>query len=96
MWSIKETRTAGEGEVEVPVNREIEHYALVWAEGENMRSYPLSHTITDAEEKFRGILREGLMIRGANGMLEWINIPKFDYAYIVHRTFDKAKDDEAL
>ena len=59
-----------------------------------VRTHPLAQTITDAEEKFRGVLKEGLMIRGNNGMLEWINIPKFDYAYIVHRTFDKPIEDE--
>jgi len=87
MWSNKDTRTGGE--VEIPVNTDTDHYIIVWPEGEIVRTHPLAQQLTPAEDKFKDILKEGLMIRGSNGMLEWINIPKFDYAYIAHRTFNE-------
>jgi hypothetical protein len=79
-WRTKDQSRAGD--IEVPINTESDHYVIVFPDGDIIRTYPLHNQLTQAEEKFKEILIEGLLIRGVNGMLEYINIPIFDWAYV--------------
>lgn len=71
------------------VNEQSTHYGIAWEEDGEVRTYPLSNSLVEAQDLFWGSIEHGLVISSDGGMLEFVNIPAMRGAYMWEKIMEE-------